>query len=142
MAFAAEKRRHIAVFPAGLFACIHECADAGKTLEVFLDVRAGLLARDAELVGETERRDAVDDAEIDRLGPAAHLARHTLHRDAEHFARRQGVNVGPLPERALERLDVGDFGEEPQLDLRIIGRYELGARRRDKATPDLAALLA
>src|SRR2546430_8271728 len=44
-------------------ALLHVVADARETFEVFPDVGAGLLASDAELVGEAERRDAVDDAE-------------------------------------------------------------------------------
>ena len=31
------------------------------------------------------------------------------------------MNVEPLAERVAQRLDTGDLGEKPQLDLRIIG---------------------
>ncbi len=46
-----------------------------------------------------------------------------------------------LAEGLLERLDIGDLGQEPQLDLRIVGGNELRARRGDEGAPDLAALL-
>jgi hypothetical protein len=86
-------------------------------LEVFLDVGGGLFARDAELVGETECRNAVDDAEIDRLGAAPDFARHALDRHAEHFRCRHGVNVQTVAKRLLQHGNVGDLGEQPQLDL-------------------------
>src|SRR5262249_954773 len=141
VAFATEQRHHIAALPAGLFGRVHEGADAGEALEVFLDIRARLLARDTELVGKAECRNTVDDAEIDSLGAAAHLATHTLHRPAELFPRRHRVNVGLLAGRALERLNVGDLCEEPQLDLRVVSRYDLGAGRCNERAPDLATIL-
>ena len=61
------------------------------------------------------------DAEIDRFGAAPHFRRHALDRHAEHFRCRHGVNVEPFLERILQRLDVGDMGEDAQLDLRIVG---------------------
>ncbi|MBA7476205.1 hypothetical protein ES707_11587 [subsurface metagenome] len=85
MALATEQRLDIAVLAAELLSLVHVGADAGEALKVLLDVGGGFLAGDAELVGESERRDAVDDAEIDRLGAAAHFARHVLDRHAEHF---------------------------------------------------------
>ena len=113
----------------------------GKALEIFLDVGGGFLAGDAELVGQPKRRDAVDDAEIDRFRPAAHLARHVLDRHAEHFRRRHGVNVEPVAEGLLQHGNVGDLGQQPQLDLRIIRRHQLVAGRGDKGAADLAAVL-
>ena len=130
VALAPEQRHHIAVLLGERLGLFHVVADAGEALEIFLDVGAGLLARDAELVGEAEGRDAVDDAEIDRLGAAAHLGRHALDRHAEHFRRGHGVDVEAVAERLAQRRDVGDLGEQPQLDLRVVGGDELVARRR------------
>ena len=112
----------------------------GKPLEIFLDVGAGFLARDAELIGEPERRDAIDDAEIDRLGAAAHFARHVLDRHAEHFRRRHGMNVEAVAERFFQRCDVGDLGQQSQLDLRVVRRDELLTLVGDEGAADLAAL--
>ena len=103
VAFAAEQRHHIAVLFRERLGLLHVVADAGEALEIFLDVGAGLLARDAELVGEAEGGDAVDDAEVDRLGAAAHFGRHVLDRHAEHFRRRHGVNVEAVAERLAQR---------------------------------------
>src|SRR5438105_13686134 len=98
------------MYPAEIPRLVHVGADAGKTFEVFLDVGRSLLSGDAELVGETKRRDAVDDAEIDRFGAAAHLARHVLDRYAEHLRGRHRVNVERVAEGVLEH---GAIGEPP-----------------------------
>lgn len=47
--------------------------DAGELLEVGVDDLAGFLTWDAEALGEAEGGDAVDDAEIDHFGSAAHV---------------------------------------------------------------------
>ena len=100
------------------------------------------IARDAELVGEAERRDAVDDAEIDRLCPAADFGRHVLDRHAEHFRRRHGVDVEAVEEGLLELGDVCDMGQNAQFNLRIIGDDQFPCfavlRARNKRGPYLA----
>ena len=141
VAFAAEQREHIAVLLREHLGRFHVIADTGESLEIFADIGAGLLAADPELVGEPEGGNAVDDAEIDRLGAAAHLAGHVFDRHAEHFRRRHGVNVEVLAERLAQLLDARDLGEKPQLDLRIVRRNELHPRRGDKRAADLAAVL-
>ena len=110
----------------------------GKALEIFPDIGARLLAPDAELVGEAEGRDAVDDAEIDRLRAAPDFARHALDRHAEHFRSGHGVNVELIGEGLLQRRDVGDVSEKAQFDLAIVGRDELAPLRRDEGAADLA----
>src|SRR5690606_32320292 len=72
---------------------VHVTLDAGEALEIGFYVIAGDAALDAELVGEAEGGNAVDDAEIDGFRLAAHVAGHAFHRHVEHFARRHGVNV-------------------------------------------------
>jgi hypothetical protein len=46
----------------------HIVLDAREALEIGLDVVARLAARDAELGGKAEGGNAIDDAEVDRLG--------------------------------------------------------------------------
>ena len=130
VALAAEQREHIAVIAAELARLVHVVADAGEALEIFLDVGAGFALVDVQLGREAERRDAVDDAEIDRLGAAAHVGRHVLDRHAEHFRRGHGVDVDAVLERLAQRRHFGHFGQQPQFDLRIVGRDELHARAR------------
>src|SRR5262249_32716284 len=84
MAFAAEQWAHIALLLRDRLGLLYVIADAGEALKIFADIGTGLLTADAELVRETEGGNAVDDAEIDRLGAAADLAWHVLDRYAEH----------------------------------------------------------
>ncbi len=135
----AEDGFDIAIGAAERLGALHVVADAGETLEIGLDVLACLLARDRQLVGETERRDAVDDAEIDRLGAAAHGRVHALDRHVEHFRRGHGVNVQPVGERLSQLRNVGHMGQYAKFDLAVVGRHQLVARCRHEGGADLAA---
>ncbi len=137
----AERRLHVAVGAAEALGRFHVVADAGIALEIGLDVLAGLLLRDAELGRQAEGGDAVDDAEIDRLGLAPDHRVHALDRDAEHLGGGNGVDVVAVAEGALQRLDVGDMRQQAQLDLRIVGRQQGAAFLGDEGLADLAALL-
>ena len=97
------------------------------------------LLRDAEALGEAEGRDAVDDAEIDRLGLPAQVRRHPVDGHPEHRRGGRRVDVDALREGLLQLRDVGDVGQEPQLDLAVIGRDDLVPGRRHEGRADLAA---
>ena len=56
--------------------------------------------------------------------------RHALDRHAEHFRGGHGVNVESVGEGLLQLRNVGDMGEQAQLDLAVVGRDQLVARRR------------
>ena len=51
------------------------------------------------------------------------------------------MNVEPIAERLAQRRNIGNLGQQPQLDLRVVGRDELRPRVRDEGAPDLAPLL-
>src|SRR5262249_43199290 len=76
------------------------------------------------LVAEAECADAVDDAEIDRLGAPSRLRVHLSKRHAEHLAGGQRVDVVPLLEGALQLGNVGDMRRQAQLDLAVVGRQQ------------------
>ena len=120
---------------------VHVLADAGEALEVGVDEALGVLARDAEVVGEPEGRDAVDDAEVDRLGLAADVGGHALDRHAEHLGGGHRVDVEAVAERLLQRLDVGHVGEDAELDLGVVEAEQHVARLGDEGLADAAALL-
>ena len=141
MAFAPEQRQHVAVLLGERLGGFDIVANAGKALEILFDIGAGFLAGDAELVGEPESRDAVDNTEIDCFGAAADFGGHAFHRHAEHFGSRHGVNIESLAKRLLQRRDATDLGQQPQFDLRIVGRNELVAGCRNEGAADLAAIL-
>ena len=51
------------------------------------------------------------------------------------------MDVEAVAERSFEGRDVGDLGQQSQLDLRIVGRRDLHSGRRHEGAPDLAAFL-
>src|SRR5205814_9885340 len=111
-AFAAEDRLDIAG-AAGLgLDPLHIGADAGEAVEIGADVFGRLALWHADLVAEAEGADAVDDAEIDRLGAPPGLRVHLVERHPEHLARGQRVNVVPLLEGAPQLLALGVMGGE------------------------------
>src|ERR1051325_5054477 len=75
-----------------LLGVFHIVADAGKAGEVFLDIVGRFALRNAQLVGQAETGNAIDDAEIDRLGAPAHFRRHVL-RSEEHTSEFQSPYV-------------------------------------------------
>src|SRR3546814_14328985 len=72
-------------FPTRRSADLHVFADAGIGDEVGFDVGACLGLIDAELPGEAERADAVDDAETNGFGLAADHRVHAGDRHPEHL---------------------------------------------------------
>ena len=71
-----QNRLHIAVALGCLDDPVTVVPDTGEPLHVAFDVLTSLFAADAELSRETIGRDAVDDAEVDRLGTFSHLRSH------------------------------------------------------------------
>ncbi len=139
MHFPPEQRLDVAGAPRLRLHRLHVVLDAGEALEIGLDIRAGLAARDAELRREPHGRDAVDDAEIDGLGPAADGGVHALDRHAEHLARRHGVNVEAVGEGLCEGRRVGHVGKHAKLDLAVVRRDQLLALLGHEGLADRAA---
>ena len=51
------------------------------------------------------------------------------------------MNVEFVGERLLKRRNVGEMGEQPELDLAVVGGNELASLRRDEGAADLAPFL-
>ena len=84
----------------------------------------------------------MNNAEIDRLGLAAHIRRHVFHRHAENLRCRHRMNVQPFRGKSFfstQLRNIGDVGQQPQLDLAVIGTNELAALGGDKGPADAAA---
>ena len=90
---AAEHRLRHAGFANFRDGRVEQAAHARIAREVVLDVLARLRARDTQLRGEAEGADAVDDAEIHRLGVAARIGRDHQRRHAHHLGGGAGVDV-------------------------------------------------
>ena len=138
---AAEQRRDVAVARRLLDRPRDEVLHVREAREVGVDVGLRLLARDLEVLREAERRDAVDDPEVDHLRDRP-LARRQLRRvHAEHLGRGRRVDVLAALERLAQLRLAGDVREDPQLDLRVVGRQQLRALLGDERRADLAAEL-
>ena len=83
--------------------------------------------------------DAIDNAEIDRLCGAAHLAGHLSGRHAEHLARRAPVDIFAADKRCNHARILAQVGEQPQLNLRIICANEHIAGAGNKGFSNLPA---
>ena len=138
---AAEQRGDEARLAGLLAHAVHVVPDTGIALEVGVDIGLGLGPLDAEVVRQAEGRDAVDDAEVDRLGLAPDHGVHALDRHAEDLAGGDRVDVLALVEGLLQGRDVGDVGGEAQLDLAVVDREQRHARLGDEGLADLAPLL-
>src|SRR5690554_3857563 len=75
---------------------IHVGAHTGITLEVAVHVLLRLRPADAELLAETERGHAVDQAEVNGLGHPALLVANRFRVDAEDLSRGRAVNIPPF----------------------------------------------
>ena len=132
MHFAAKQRRDIALrFGLG-FDMFHIIFNAGEFFKIGFDVIARFPARYAQLIGQPESRNAVNNAEINRFGAAAHFRRHLGHRHIKHFRRGHGVNIIAVQERIFQRGNIGHMRQDAQFNLAVIGTDQLMPVRRHK----------
>ena len=117
------------------------CADSWEAGEIGVDDLLRRLRRDADVLRQRERGLSVQQRVVDHLGRAAlHVLVHGAVR-AKHLQRRLIVDVVAAAERLDERFVLGQVGEHPQFDLRIVGRDQHVARLGDERAADLAAEL-
>ena len=141
MAAPAEQGGHIALLFRLRLGLVHIVADAGIALEIGADIGRRLALFNTELARQAEARNAIDDAEIDRLGLATGHRVHLVERHAEHLAGGHGVNVDAVAEGLAQRLDAADIGDDAQLDLRIIDRQQLVPLLGDEGAADAPPFL-
>jgi hypothetical protein len=67
---------------------------------------------DAELFGQTEGADTIDNSEIDRLGRATLFVGHHLREKTEHLAGRAAMDILASGKGLLERRLVCHMGED------------------------------
>ena len=92
--------------------------------KVAVDIVPGLIPADTDILRQGEFGDAVDDAEIHRLGVSSLQGGHPVRRNAEDLACGGGVDILPFAEGALHGLVVSDVGQYPQLDLAVVRVYQ------------------
>ena len=117
---AAHEGGHIAVGLGPLHHLGHIGVDAGIFLKVLLHIRLGLRPGHPDVLGQGEVGDAVDDAEVHRLGPAAHLVGHLLRGHAEHLGGGDGVDILPSAEGGNHVLVPRNVGQQAQFNLGVV----------------------
>ena len=137
----AERAGDIAVLPRLFLRAVHIGADGGIAGEIGVDIQFRLSRPDTQLAPQPEGADAIDDAEIDRLGTPPRHRVHAGHRNAEHLAGGAGVDVLALQETFLQLRNIRDMRQQPQLDLRIIGADQHISGLGDEGAADAAAFL-
>ena len=91
------------------------------------------------LLRQAERREAVDDAEVDDLGGAAMLGGLRHRADAENFLRGARVDVLAGAKGFDQHGVFGKMREDAQLDLRVVGGEQRPAGFGDEGGANLAA---
>ena len=119
---------------------IHVTGNTGVAVEVTVNVGLCRATFNAELLGQTKGTHAVDQAEVDGLGRAALFVGHFQRHDAEHFGSRGAVNIFALSKRLQQTIVGGQMRHDAQFDLRVVGRDDAVARRRDEGLANAATL--
>src|SRR5512133_4007882 len=112
----------------------------GAAVALFIggDEILGGLAGGTQLFCQAEGALAVDDAEVDGLGLAAHLRGDHFGKQAENFGGGTGMDVFIMGEGVAENRITGQVRQDAQHDLGIVGRQDDVPRRRDEGVADQA----
>ena len=137
---AAVQGGHIAPLSGAIQHAVHIALDPVIAGKVLVDIALGGLERNAQRAAQTVGTHAVDNPEIDRLGLTPLVCADRF--SPEQFGRRPGVHVLAAAKRFDQDRVAAQVGQQPQLDLRVVGRHQQVARRRHKGGPDAAALFA
>ena len=120
---------------------VHKALHARIGPEVLFNEGRGFLPADAGVPAQAEAADAVDQAEVHRLGPAAQLRRHPFRRHVEDLAGRAGVDILAFAEGVDQRRVPGEMRHQPQLDLAVVRVQQHPALPGQEGAADLPALL-
>ena len=121
VAAASEQRGGIATFAGPFDTLGDEGADVGILLKILADERRRFAARDGELRGQAEGRDAVENAEVDALGHAPLVGGDIGNVEVEDAGGGGGVDVEVGVEGLEHAMVAGQGGDDAELDLGIVG---------------------
>ena len=96
---------------------------------------------DAQLLRESERRQAINDAEINGLRGAAVFRRLRERSDAENLLCRARMDVFAIPERVDQHGIFRKVRHDAQFDLRVVGGEQYVALFCHKSSANFAAQL-
>ena len=132
---------HIAVVLCSLYRPVQEIFHSRISGKILLDILAGLLFGDAEPLAQPERADAVHNPEIHRLGIAALQISNLVKRNMENLRSRNPVNIRMHFIGVYELFVLGHMGQNPELNLRIVGVRKNTPLLRNKHLSDFSPQL-
>ena len=142
VAAATAKRFDITQFFGAADAVVNIFPYAGIGLEIIVNQFFCLRSAYFHTLGKAKGRNAIDDAEISRLGFAPLVARHFFERLLKDAGGSGGMNVFAIVE-SLDKMRVAaKVCHEAQFYLRVVGREENLSFLGDKGFADFAAVLA
>src|SRR5262249_40118533 len=112
-----------------------------KSGEVGVDELLRRLLRDADVLGQRERRLPVEQRVVDDLGPSPQLVFVQTRVWTEDVQRRTVVNVLAGAEGLDQRWFVGEVREDTQFNLRVVGRDQHVSRGSNERSPDFTSEL-
>ena len=124
-----EQRGHVALLPRRLADVEHVAADPAVGREVGVDELLRVLAADPGPARQPEVAHPVGEPEVDHLGHRPLVGGDVLGRLAEHPGGGLAVDVGLALERVAEVLVAAHVGEDPELDLAVVGGDQRRVRR-------------
>ena len=137
LAAAPEQRRDVAVLGALLDRLLDEPRHGREPGQVALDELVRFLLGDVQPVGHPPGREPVNDSVVDHLRLRTHSRVDLIRCHPKHTTGRSGVDIFAFSEDFLEHVLAGDVGQQPQLDLRVVGRDQQVPRLGDEAGADL-----
>ncbi len=135
---AAEHRFDIAARLGLQARLVHVLLHAREAREIAFNIIGRRAPFDVQVGRQAEGAHAVDQAEVDDLGVAALFALHVRGRDAEDLGGRRAVDVFAIGKGLEHRGVARDMRHDAQFDLRIVGRDDHAAGRRDERFADTA----
>ena len=122
----------VPLLPGRLHRPLHIGGDAGIGGEVAVDILLGLGHADPDVLGEGVGGDAIDDAEVDRFGPASEGGGYLVEGNVEHLGGGHPVDIRPVIEAVDHIFVPGDVGEDSELNLGVVGVDQRPALPRHK----------
>src|SRR3954464_10579084 len=110
---ATEERAHPLLAARFVEDAINVGAHTTVALEIGFDIFLGFLLINAELRGESKRRDAVDDSKVHSFGAAAVLGCDEHRRDPEYFASSELMDVVLTAVSFDQQWIIGEVGKQP-----------------------------
>ncbi len=136
----AEQGAHVAGLPGLRDRVVDEPPHRRIAGEVGHDERLRLLLRHPDVLGEGEGALPVEERVVDHLGHPALLVRGEGREGTEDLAGGAVVHVLPAPEGVDEGLVLREVGQDPELDLAVVGGEEQVPRLRHERLADAPPL--